>query len=476
MGLAENRRTDRETEPQPGNILAVHFKLYGGDGISLQSQELHTVLRNRLWNVFECCSDLPTNKPGLLLSEISYQTDEVRNLRERIFNPNSLGNEDSLLSLLEYKAKEIRDKVEIYLDQNNIRIVHAHNIFSLPFNPAATLAFYNLARERADIRFVAQHHDLINEGRQDVFKRSPYSKIADLMDKAILPNLPNIQHVVLSSNAARQMKEERGIDAVVIPDGFDFDLDPGKYPNADNFRNRFKISEDDLVIGVMTRIVPRKSIEFAIQLARIMADKRKTLEDKDGGIGPHKRKFNPSSRIVLLLAQKEDTRDNIDYYEKLREYAKQMGVEIIDVGKYVVMDDLIGSSSSDIYPFYGIYQHLDILCYPTTQEGFGNQLLEGIVLARKLVPVIFEYPVYREEIARYVPNIVSLGSSYEPHDKYLSLKRIKDDIISDAVNRTIDYLLHPDTASQHAEENFLFAKARYDIRLVAKAFTQLYGS
>ena len=39
--------------------LEVHFKLFGTDGVSLQSQELSKALRSNGWQVHACASDVP---------------------------------------------------------------------------------------------------------------------------------------------------------------------------------------------------------------------------------------------------------------------------------------------------------------------------------------------------------------------------------------------------------------------------------
>ena len=41
---------------------------------------------------------------------------------------------------------------------------HVRNIMSLPYNLPASLALYNLARERPDLGFLMQHHDIYWEG------------------------------------------------------------------------------------------------------------------------------------------------------------------------------------------------------------------------------------------------------------------------------------------------------------------------
>ena len=56
----------------PGVILDVHYKLFGTDGVSLQSQELTEELARRGWTVHLCASDVPHDHFGYGLP--SYRT------------------------------------------------------------------------------------------------------------------------------------------------------------------------------------------------------------------------------------------------------------------------------------------------------------------------------------------------------------------------------------------------------------------
>ena len=61
----------------------VHFKLFGTDGVSLQSQELSKALRTRGWQVHSCASDVPDGAEGLRVPELSYQSEDALALRRR---------------------------------------------------------------------------------------------------------------------------------------------------------------------------------------------------------------------------------------------------------------------------------------------------------------------------------------------------------------------------------------------------------
>ena len=67
--------------------MEVHFKLFGTDGVALQSQELTKALIERDWQVHPCCSDVPSGTEGLKIPQLSYQAPDAVALRMRIFPP-----------------------------------------------------------------------------------------------------------------------------------------------------------------------------------------------------------------------------------------------------------------------------------------------------------------------------------------------------------------------------------------------------
>src|SRR5438270_6665534 len=172
--------------------LEVHFKLFGTDGVSLQSQELTKALRKRGWRVHPCACDVPDSADGLRVPELSYQSDDALALRRRVFQPEvsgvgSISGKD-LLAEIESRARFIRARVEEYVDEHRIRLLHIRNVMSLPYNLPATFAFYQLIVERTDIYFLLQHHDLYWEGPNARNFDTGYPEIADLIASITCPD------------------------------------------------------------------------------------------------------------------------------------------------------------------------------------------------------------------------------------------------------------------------------------------------
>ena len=132
---------------------------------------------------------------------------------------------------------------------------------------------------------------------------------------------PNTTHVLINPIAARALKERKGIDGTLIPDGFDFDRD---VPTLDEqvFRSRLEILTGDSSTirrgaAMPARVAINKAIELAIQFVAGLESKRAQLQDLPHGLGARRRRPSASDRIILLLPHGEDLQENLEYLNKL---------------------------------------------------------------------------------------------------------------------------------------------------------------
>lgn len=473
----------------PRPTMEVHFKLFGTDGVSLQSQELTKALSKRDWRVHPCSSDVPSGTEGLRLSQLSYQSPDAVALRKRIFppaaershsSPESAG--DVLVEEITARAEPIRRQVEQYVNAHQISLLHIRNLMSLPYNLPATLAFYRLATDRPDIGFLMQHHDFYWEGPNARNFQTPYPEVTHLMDRIMCPSLPNARHVLINPIAAEALRAKRGIEGTVIPDGFDFDRDVAIIDES-AFRSRLEVlvgdsspvSPDDLVVAMPARVAINKSIELAIQFVAGLERKRAALEDAAEGLGLKRRKFTADSRIVLLLPQGEDLDENRDYFERLQAYARHTRITLAYGGNIVVPDRRFQYGDPDHYPFYSTYQAVDLVCYPPEHEGFGNQAIEAVWAKRPLA--VLEYPVFKRFVRDHVPHYISLGDTEQLGrlEEFGGLHKLRPDILEEAVNAAIAVLKDHDVERRWTEENFRVLRTFCGIDTVAVEYIRLYG-
>jgi mannosylglucosylglycerate synthase len=468
--------------------LEVHYKLFGTDGVSLQSQELSRELRTRGWTVHPCACDVPDDAEGLRLRELAYQSADTVALRRRIFAPASKhgdasrGSVRELIDEINVRAAAIRDRVERYIDEHDIPLVHIRNVMSLPYNLPASVAFHGLAVDRPDIGFLMQHHDLYWEGPNARIFDTPYPEVVELMDRVMCPSLPNARHVLINPIAADALRERLGIEGTVIPDGFDFDRAVLTIDEV-TFRARLEIvagdngrvGADDLVVAMPARVAINKSIELAIQLVAGLARKRDRLEAAADGLGHRRRRFGAASRVVLLLPQGEDLDDNRDYFDRLVAYAQHMGTTLAYGGNIVVPDRRHLAGDSEHYPFYSTYQAMDLICYPPEHEGFGNQAIEAVWA--RLPLAVFEYPVFQRFVREHIPHYISLGDTeqLERIEDFGGLHELRQDILERAVDASIAVLEDHDTEERWTEENARMLRAFCGIDTVAGQYMALYG-
>jgi mannosylglucosylglycerate synthase len=469
-----------------GATMEVHFKLFGTDGVSLQSQELTKALRKREWEVHSCASDVPDGADGLRLEELSYQSDDALALRRSIFPPDGRADGQTtaqhLLEQIEERASTIRRRVEEYADDHCIRLLHIRNIMSLPYNLPATLAFHQLIVERPDIHFLQQHHDLYWEGPNAKTFHTPYPEIANLIEKITCPDRANTTHVTINPIAAQALRERRGIGAVVMPDGFDFDRNVAVIDEA-VFRSRLEIltgtptpvAPDDLVVAMPARVAINKAIELAIQFVAGLEGRREALDNAPDGLGAHRRRLTPAGKIVLLLPQGEDIEENRDYFERLVAYASHMGITLAYGGNIVVPDRKFTAGDREHYPFYSTYQTIDVVCYPPEHEGFGNQAIEAVWAMRPLA--VLEYPVFKVFVRDHIPHYISLGEveGLGRLEEFGGLHQLREEVLQRALDATVTVLKDHALERHWVEENAISLRSFCGIDTVCEQYIELYN-
>ncbi len=466
--------------------LEVHFKLFGTDGVSLQSQELSRALSARGWRVLPCACDVPPGAEGLRVPELSYQSPGAIALRQRVFSPapgasSPPPDDAALVEEITERAKVIRRRVEDYVNTHQIRLLHIRNLMSLPYNLPATLALYDLAVHRPDIGFLMQHHDIYWEGPNARNFLTPHRQVSDLMDRIMCPSLPNARHVLINPLAAEALQARKGLDGTVIPDGFDFGR---QVPPIDElaFRGKLQVlagdprpvGPGDLVVAMPARIAINKAVELAIQFVAELNRQRATLESAPDGLGPNRRRFGADNSVVLLLPQGEDLEDNRPYFDKLVAYARHAKIKLAYGGDIVVPDSRFRPGDPDRYPFYGTYRAVDLVCYPPEHEGFGNQAIETVWAKRPLA--VLEYPVFKRFVRNHIPHYISLGDTGQltrlPGPG--GLHQLRRDVLDQAVKSAITLLTDHRLEKRWAEENFTELRAFCGMDTVAAQYIHLY--
>jgi mannosylglucosylglycerate synthase len=372
-------------------------------------------------------------------------------------------------------VQAIKTKLGELIRKHQPQAIHYRNISSLPIHPAATVAMAECIAEHPQVGFLAQHHDFSFEddfvpGDRKKAYSIPYSRIQKRVEETLLYTTPQVHHAVINSLMQKSLRAHYGYDATVIPDAFDFETQTTEIADL---REKIGVRPHDLVVGTMARIIPRKAMEVAVQF--IVALRRRKNEFLGERRGVHGRTITEDTRFFLLLPQASglDEPSNASYFKKLRKYADEQGVEVLYLGDRVVADSAYEGKPGQI-PFYSLYQAVDMLMFPSYQEGFGNQFLEAVALGRGVV-VAHLYPVMEADIFPRTPpgGVISLGTNSDYDLDENGLVHLKPGILNAAVDREIHLLRHPDEELALAAQTRQQLKAAFDASVVGKHISEL---
>ncbi len=227
--------------------------------------------------------------------------------------------------------------------------VFVHNLMTMPFNPAATAALWNLASDMLNARFFNWIHDLAatNPDYPLPYSRPPW----DLLTHCHPRMLP----IAVSRHRKKEADGLFGLSGDgcrVVPNG----IDPSEIlgltePVAQLARDR-ALFERDIVFFYPARLLRRKNVEFAIEiLAAIRATGQNAACLVTGAADPH-------------------NADSQAYRESLRRAIAEKGLE----DSFFFLSERFPVSDADLASLYVLS---DALLYPSRQEGFGLPLIEG---------------------------------------------------------------------------------------------------
>ena len=265
---------------------------------------------------------------------------------------------------------------------DDVDLVVVENLCTIPLNLAAART---VARTLAGRPAILHHHD-------PPWQRERFASVTELP-----PDDPAWRHVVINRLTAEQFAQ-RGLEAVVIYNGFDTD---GAAGNRDAMRARLGIADETLLVAHPVRAIPRKNIPAAIAIAEAL-----------GG-------------TYWLMGQAEEGYDD-------------------------TLEGLIGDARCPVIhrPVArtpDIYAAADLVVFPSLWEGFGNPPVEAAIWRRPCV--VGDYPV-AEELAEFgfrwfspqrldevrdflsCPDADLLDQNQAIAQQHFSLERVRSDLVA----------------------------------------------
>jgi mannosylglucosylglycerate synthase len=395
----------------------ISTRFSGNDGVSLETRKWVNVLVGLGQSPFFFAgeSDWPDDQ-SYLVPEAHINHPDIRSLTAELFDDYRRKPETS--RAVEKISDHLKAHLHRFLDQFEPEILIVENALALPMNIPLGLAITELIAEEA-IPVIAHHHDFTWER-----ERFAVGAADDYLRAAFPPTLPSIHHVVINTNAQRQLSLSTGVSSTVIPNVMDFDtapVAPGSY--ADDLRSELGIRPEEYLLLQPTRIVPRKRIEQSIELARRL-----------------------DLNCVLLISH-ESGDEGHDYETYLRKYADLLGVRVLFAADRFRLQR--GQrEETKLYSLADAYYQASLVTYPSRIEGFGNAFLEAVYYRRPLL----------------MSNYVIFMTDIQP--KGFQFITFTDYIDEDCVQQARQILEKPELAREIVDNNYEIGRRHFSYSIL----------
>lgn len=369
------------------NIGFISTRFSGTDGVTLEASKWADVFEKNGFNCFWFAGELDRDPArSLLVPEAHFQYARNRWINEQVFGKK--GRSPAVTQMIHDARQQLKSSIHEFINKFNIDMLIAENVLTIPMHVPLGLALAEAIVE-TQIPTIAHHHDFY-------WERVRYSvnAVSDYLRMAFPPNLPNIMHVVINSEAQEQLALRTGISSIVIPNVLDFENPPViDRQKTEIFRDTIGLAKEDRIILQPTRIVQRKGIEHAIALVQKLDDPR-----------------------CKLVISHEAGDEGYDYVEWLQENACEHGVDLRLVTTRISDPINNNGAPKEGHSLWDVYPHADFITYPSLYEGFGNAFLEAIY---------FKKPMLINRYATFVRDIEPLGFDLAVMDGYLSRKTVQ---------------------------------------------------
>lgn len=344
---------------------------------------------------------------------------------KRIIKDFQSNNTNGLDELIHTQALYAKEVIKEWVERNHIDLIIAHNT-SHPYNfiTAVGLGYYiEELREQGIIwpKLMVWWHDSYFERPIFAKPNAVVQKYLKYLPGNVVDGLAFINHKQI--DLARRMYEKQNLPNIdhffehrtcVVPNTSDipwdwkavnWEQDTPIYPKQDNYNDSFfndigltlKLTrrglklEDACILLQHTRVVPRKRIEVALDLAFELEQKFLAKDEV-------------KSVVVLVSGHSGDEQES--YISYLEDYYKKGLMRFPESNVLLIFGEDCILSHRDIIVDKKFYQfkevpsivaaHGGIGTYFSEIEGFGNNLLE--MMCYGLPAVINRYEIYKEEI------------------------------------------------------------------------------
>lgn len=431
-------------------VALIHYRAGLMDGVSLEMEKWKKTLTKMRYSVEIVAGN---NKEGVdvIIPSIGFENPKYKLINKNAFEKLKDFTVDELVKLIFDEAEKVYNDIKEPLEKYDIII--PNNIWSLgAFLPSA-IALYKFAKEHPEKLFIGHHHDFWWE--REYFLNHTDEKIKNLLEQYCPPTGDNIKHIVINSLAKEALYYKKGVESTIVPNVMDFDEPPFISEELNRqIRDAYNISENAIVLLQATRITERKAIELAIELVHQMSKLTKKYVGKKLYNG---KTFNGD--IVLAFSGMCESEN---YKYKLLDMAFKYGVHTVN---------LYPNVENNVWSFWNLYSIADAITYPSILEGWGNQLLEAIIVKKPVV--LFEYEVFEKDIKQSGLKFISLGNIYEIKD---SLVRVEENVEVKAAKELFNILFNKELYEKVVNENFEIGKKFFSLDTLQRIIEQILSN
>jgi len=406
----------------------ISTRIQGTDGVSLEISKWEAVLKRLDFECYFIAGE--SDRPGertFLIDQARFDHPVVKEIDDEAFGREK--RSPDLTAKVIDLAQTIRSQLRKAVKRFSLDMIIVENAFTIPMNIPLGMALLHFFQEK-DICCIAHHHDFFWER-----ERYLINCVDDYLLAAFPPQLVQIQHIVINSQAATEFSRRTGLSCRIIPNVMDFEAPPKPADDyAKSFRQEIGLSDNDLLILQPTRVVARKGIEHAIEIVR---------------------RLNNDAKLVITHTGDDE---GTTYATYIRQFAELMNVELLFVENRIAYKRDVTTDGKKIFTIADAYSQADLVTYPSRYEGFGNAFLEAVYF--KLPIVCNRYAIYRTDIEPY---------GFKP--------LLFDGYVTDETMSEIQRVLNEkDYRDEIVERNFAIAKKYFSYQTVENELMSIFKS
>lgn len=420
------------------NIGIIIGRIGGVDGVALETEKWIAVLKTMGHRIYILSGQFQERQMDpeteTLVPEMSFFSPEsFWSQKKAFFYPET--DPQELIEHLNLYSKVIYKKILNWVSEKKIELIISENASALPSHLEMGLAI-NKAVHKSGIPTITHDHDFAWE-RGDRY-RSPHREINDFVEQVFPLQAPNSVHAVINTHAANTLKERFGRISVNVPNVMDFNQSFGKLTQKnDKLAGHMGYENDDLFLYQITRIVPRKGIEIAIDLLHQLDDKK----------------------IKLIITGNYADDSGSAYYNELVNQIHELRLgEQVNFAFHLFHNKGLSNSNGEVrFSLSDAYARATACTYFSTYEGFGNAFVESVLAKRPIFVNNYE-PVY-------LPDIGSKG---------FRTVMIENGILTEAsVKDMAGVIYNPELAREMAEFNYELGKKYFSYDILEEKLEEL---